>query len=116
MTSSPAEPLRPRVEVEVFRDLAALSVGAAELFARLVGESTAVQGRCAIALSGGSTPMGLYEQLVSPAWRDRVDWRACHVFWGDERVVPLDDPASNAGQARRALLEPLGVPLDLINW
>jgi 6-phosphogluconolactonase len=33
-----------------------------------------------------------------------VNW-----FWGDERHVPPDDPRSNAGAARRALLD--GVPI-----
>jgi 6-phosphogluconolactonase len=33
-----------------------------------------------------------------------------HVFWGDERCVPPDDPGSSFGQARDILLEQVSIP------
>jgi 6-phosphogluconolactonase len=54
-----------------------------------------------VALSGGTLARRCYEQLAA---RD-VDWRAVTVFFGDERVVPVDSEASNEGMARRVLLD-----------
>ena len=54
-----------------------------------------------VALSGGSLASRCYEQLTA---RD-VDWRAVTVFFGDERQVPIDQPDSNEGMARRVLLD-----------
>lgn len=54
-----------------------------------------------VALSGGDLAKRCYEQLET---RD-VDWRGVTVFFGDERVVPVDHPDSNEGMARRVLLD-----------
>lgn len=83
---------------------AAFLVGSARLALRF-------RSRCCIALSGGSTPKRLYRILVS-RHRHSVDWQRLLFFLSDERYVPLDDPASNAGLAIESLIRPLGLPLD----
>lgn len=56
-----------------------------------------------IALSGGETARRCYERLAD--WPESpVDWMATEVYWGDERCVDPDDPASNYRLAREALL------------
>ncbi|MEJ5252907.1 MAG: 6-phosphogluconolactonase [Armatimonadota bacterium] len=65
--------------------------------------------RLTLALSGGSTPRALYALLASE-YRLRIDWSRVHLFWGDERYVPHDHPASNYRMARETLIEPLGIP------
>ena len=56
-----------------------------------------------VALSGGETARRCYEALAD--WPESpVDWMATEVYWGDERCVPLDDPASNYRLGREALL------------
>src|SRR5690606_37646930 len=40
-------------------------------------------------------PGAIYRVLASPAMRDRIPWRAVHVWWGDDRFVPYDHPLSN---------------------
>lgn len=60
-----------------------------------------------IALSGGQTARRCYEALAtSPA--SPVDWMSTEVYWGDERLVPLDDPDSNYHLAAEALFERVG--------
>jgi 6-phosphogluconolactonase len=57
-----------------------------------------------IALSGGDTAKEAYEALAT---RD-LDWSRIDVWFGDERFVPVDDPDSNEGMARAALLDQVG--------
>jgi 6-phosphogluconolactonase len=58
------------------------------------------RGGGAVALSGGSTPRTSYE-LAAEA---ELDWSRSDVWLADERVVPLDDPRSNARLVEEALL------------
>lgn len=53
-----------------------------------------------IALAGGATPQPVHVALAEHAY----PWEEVEVFMGDERCVPLDDPASNFGKAHEALL------------
>lgn len=53
-----------------------------------------------IALAGGATPRRLYERLATCDF----PWSETEVFFGDERCVPPDHPASNFGMAAEALL------------
>ncbi|MGI9080073.1 MAG: 6-phosphogluconolactonase [Acidimicrobiales bacterium] len=58
-------------------------------------------------LSGGSTAVTCYEQLAIQG-ANQIDWWQVDVYWGDERCVPPDDPASNERLVRQALLERVG--------
>lgn len=60
-----------------------------------------------IALSGGDTARRCYEHLAETAG-SQIDWWKVDVYWGDERCVPHDDPASNYHLAREALLDRVG--------
>jgi 6-phosphogluconolactonase len=55
-----------------------------------------------LALSGGSTAERCYAGLREAGG---VDWEELAVLFGDERWVPVDDPDSNEGMARRVLLD-----------
>lgn len=72
-------------------------------FARLVvGEAPR-----SVALSGGETAEQCYA-----AWRGLApDLSGVEVFISDERFVPVTDPDSNEGMARRALLDHVGAPV-----
>lgn len=99
-------------ELIISPDIETLSSRAAELVAGYAAEAVKMRGRFTLALAGGGTPRGLYETLASPAFRDRVPWESCLLFWGDERCVPPDDPESNYSLARRALLSKVPVVPD----
>lgn len=85
-----------------------------DLFARLMRAAVSERGRFVVALSGGSTPLPMYRRLA--AMRD-LPWKQAWVTWGDERFVSPDHPDSNAGAARRALLDDVPVPADqVLTW
>lgn len=104
-----AEPL---INLRVFPDAAELARGAADEFTRRAEEAIRAHGRFSVALSGGSTPRRLFALLADPAepFRDRIDWRAVHLFWGDERHVPPDHPESNFRMTREELLDRVEIP------
>lgn len=104
-----------RRSLEVFSDGDALARAEAE---RIVAQATAAiasRGRFSIALSGGSTPKALYALLATPEFGSRIDWSRVHIFWGDERCVPPDHPASNFRMTREVLLDRVAVPKDNVH-
>ena len=109
-----AEPL---TDLRVFADGAELARAAAEEFTRRAAEAIRARGRFSVALSGGSTPRRLFALLADPVepFRDRIDWRAVHLFWGDERHVPPDHPESNFRMVRETLLDRVEVPAENVH-
>jgi len=85
-----------------------MSAAAADFLA-VAARSIAERGRFLVALSGGSTPRGMYEGLahLGPA---TIDWSRVVFLWSDERSVPPDHQDSNYRMVREALLEPLHIP------
>lgn len=54
------------------------------------------------ALSGGSTPLALFEALSNSVEATELDWDNIHLFWSDERAVFPEHPDSNYGSALKA--------------
>ena len=96
-------------DIRIFKDLEILSRHAANIFVEQAEKVIAERGRCLVALNGGNTPTRLFQLLASDC-REKVDWSKTHIFWGDERCVPPDDPGSSYGQAREALLSHVSIP------
>lgn len=97
-------------DVRIFKTQSELSQAAARLVVGVAQGAVAVNGRFLIALSGGSTPTGLFRLLGQSPHVKRLPWHQTHVFWGDERLVPPDDPGSNYGQAAGILLRRVPIP------
>ena len=95
--------------IRVLADAAAAVRAAAGAICRIAEETIAERGRFVIALSGGTSPLPLFDVLVRD-YAVRIDWPAVHIFWADERCVPPDDPASNYAAAHARLLSRLPVP------
>jgi 6-phosphogluconolactonase len=85
-------------EMEVLKDLEAVSARAAEVIADRIRGCTAP---FRLALSGGSTPRGCYRHL---AHLHQVPWDCVEIYLGDERFVPHDHPESNYRMIRELLL------------
>lgn len=68
-------------------------------------------GSVSVAVSGGSTPLKIFEY-----WRDAkyTDWHRVKIFWVDERVVPVDSDENNYGNALRIFRENPAFPLDIL--
>lgn len=80
---------------------------------RIVAAASAAvhaRGRFTISLAGGSTPKTLYQLLATPEWKTQIDWPKVHLFFGDERMVPPDNPQSNYRMMHEALLSHVPVP------
>ncbi len=101
--------------VTVYNDLEALSQAAAELFAAEARQAVQASGRFTVALAGGSTPRRTYELLGQEPLLSRVPWQQTHIFWGDERCVPGNDPRNNARMARQTLLDHVPIPAEQIH-
>lgn len=94
-------------KLTIVPDAAALAQEAAT---RLLARLSEPRDRFAVALTGGSSPEGLYRLLASEPCRSRIPWERVHWFWGDDRFVPQNDARSNAGQARRLFLDHVPAP------
>lgn len=66
------------------------------------------RGQFTIALSGGSTPKAIFQELKNH--KTALDWSRVFVFWSDERAVPPDHPDSNYKMAMDNGLKELPIP------
>ncbi len=102
-------------EITIFPDKDSFIAGAAEWMAARAVEAIAARGRWTVALAGGGTPKPIYARLAEAGHAQRIDWSRAHVFFGDERSVPPDDPRSNYRMAREALLDHVPLPAENVH-
>lgn len=102
-------------DIVVEPDPEALAHRAAAILADSAAEAIASRGRFSIALSGGSTPRSLYGLLAEEPYREQIPWSGVHLFWGDERCVPLDERISNYGLAHEALISRVAIPSENVH-
>lgn len=119
--SAPAQrptPGVPTPDVVVERDADRLARGAAEALVARIAAAQALRGGASVVLTGGGIGIAVLEQVAALAAepvRERVDWTAVDIWWGDERFVPADDAERNEKQARDVLLDPVGVPAGRVH-
>lgn len=87
---------------------------ATEHFILLAQQAIKEKGRFFVALSGGSTPRQIYQNLASYKYKKFVDWKKVHIFWSDERAVPPDSDESNYKMAMDSGFKSLGIPANQI--
>lgn len=105
-----SEPVPHAAAVRCFDTLDEVSAAVAREFVALARDAIAAKGRCAVALTGGTTPRRLYRLLGAEPLRSEVCWRRVHLFFGDERAVAPTHPDSNYGMVRDALLDAIDIP------
>ena len=96
-------------DVRIFATADELSLHAAEAVAATISSAVRARGRCSLVLSGGNTPRKLFE-VLSSRYREQIPWKQVHVFWGDERLVPLWSDLRNDQMAREMLLTKVACP------
>jgi len=101
-------------EVRVFANDALMMHAIAEESLRIAQDAVTRRGRCAICLSGGSTPKALNE-LWARDYSSRMPWNQIHLFWGDERYVPANDAHSNYRMTRETLIERVAIPAQNVH-
>ncbi len=100
------------VRWQVFPDAATV---AGETVRRvLAGAERAIAARGAfhLVLAGGSTPERAYRLLADCD----SNWAHWHIYLGDERCLPADDPERNSLMIARAWLDSSPVPGENIHW
>jgi 6-phosphogluconolactonase len=99
--------------IQVYPDLDRLAKHASMRILEIGQQAIGSRGIFSFVLSGGSTPQPVYKRLGRA--RDSLDWSKVHVFWGDERCLPPEDPQSNYGMARESLLAQVPIPDDNVH-
>ncbi|XP_004863713.1 GDH/6PGL endoplasmic bifunctional protein isoform X1 [Heterocephalus glaber] len=98
-----------------YRESPLISAWPEELISRLASdiEASALQavqhfGKFHLALSGGSSPIALFQQLAMGHYS--FPWAHTHLWLVDERCVPLSDPDSNFQGLQAHLLQHIRLP------
>lgn len=91
---------------QVFPDAEALRNAAVEMVDQSARRAIAARGEFHIVLSGGNTPRAVHERLTAL----KTDWRAWHIYMGDERCLPPDHPERNSHMAQETWLECVAIP------
>jgi 6-phosphogluconolactonase len=100
--------------VHIFPDLEALSHRAASMFVKAAADALAEKGKFSAAISGGSTPLGLFS-LLGTKYADKIDWQSVHIFWADERCVRKENDKSNFKHADDLWLSKVPLPAENIH-
>ena len=103
--------------VDILRhpDAGALAEAAAGRVITTLVERIASHGRAHLCVTGGGIGTAVLAAIGDNPGRDAVDWRAVHVWWGDERYLPEGDPERNETSAREALLDRIPIPADHVH-
>ena len=93
------------------RQIAADPAGAAQNCARrlleILAHAVASSGRATMAVSGGSTPQPMFDELAKSPFA----WDKVHLFWVDERAVPPSDDQSNYRLVCEHFIRPANFPM-----
>ncbi len=104
--------ISPGQEIRITGGKEELYREAAAEFIRLSRDAVELKGLFTVALSGGSTPAGLFELLADEkdSFRGHLPWQETHFFFGDERHAGPEDPGSNFFMAHSSMLSKVPVP------
>jgi 6-phosphogluconolactonase len=106
MSTTPVPPPAQVVRWHVFGDDASLQADALAQVRAAAADAITHHGSFDIVLAGGNTPRKLYRALRGTD----ADWPLWHIWFGDERCVPADDPARNSKMARYEWLDQVAIP------
>ena len=74
--------------------------------ARRIRTAVRLRGVCRVAVSGGSTPALMFDEMATMS----LPWDGVHLFQVDERVAPDGDPDRNTVQLTEHLVAKVAIP------
>lgn len=102
-------------EIEVVPNPEVLAQKTVDIFITEVKKAVATKGAFYGALSGGHTPKLFYELLGTLPQTKALTWNKIHLFWVDERYVPVNSPQSNYKLAADTFLDKVNIPKENIH-
>jgi 6-phosphogluconolactonase len=99
-------------EVKIFKNTKQVVKTLAKEIFKLTKSS--VQERFNIVLSGGNSPIELFQKL-SRKYAETMDWERIHFWWGDERCVSPKNENSNYKQAYDFMISQISIPAENIH-
>jgi len=101
--------------VEVVSDPESLAQRSVAVFVN--GARRAIEARDVFraAISGGHTPKRFFELLGKQPQARSLPWDKIHLFWVDERVVPIDSSWSNYKLAADTFLHEVPIPQENVH-
>lgn len=104
-------------QFNIFDNLEELALATAKDFAEKAILAVSQRGVFNVALSGGTTPTAVYQILAKASMYQipSIPWSQVHLFWGDERYVPHEDPASNFYVAMENLISKVPIPSENVH-
>ena len=100
--------------IHVWEGAEELAQRSARHIADAASASVAERGVFTMSLSGGDTPVGTYTLLGSDL-AESMPWKSVHVFWGDERCIPLDRPDNHFTMATELMLSRVPIPAENVH-
>ena len=99
-----------KLEIKIFLNTEELAIQLSEDIKNIVNQNSKKNKVTFVALSGGNTPKILFTTLSGENYKDRINWKQVHIFWGDERCVPPESDESNYGMTKEFLLDKIKIP------
>lgn len=98
------------MKINIYNTKQEVAIHFSEYLSNLIKQNKRVH----IALSGGSTPKIVFEELASN-FLDKIDWNGVHLYWGDERCVAPTDSESNYKMTVDYLISKINIPQENIH-
>ncbi len=111
--------LKYQPKIEILSDSETLAQRCVRIFVSDAKKAIETKQSFYVALSGGSSPRHFFELLGNPPYGGPqsgvLPWNKIHLFWVDERYVPVTSPQSNYKLAADTFLKKVHIPQDNIH-
>jgi 6-phosphogluconolactonase len=98
-------------EIDMSPDAVTLAEQVAKQLLSQLATAQSEGGRPHVGLTGGTIANAMYAEVAKRGPSSAVDWNQVVLWWGDERFVSQASPDRNVGQAHRAFLDVLPIPV-----
>lgn len=75
-------------------------------------QSIKLNGSFHLVTAGGTTPLQVYRKLLTLNQDSSIDWSNWHIYMGDERCLPVNDPERNSLALQQAWLNESSIPTE----